>query len=322
MEKTRKPDRKIGTFLIQNIYLFSALFVLLVFYVLNPKFLSMTSIQNMTEVLAPLLPMAMGIGFALYTGGIDLSIGAVASATCVITGMNIQQTGQWIIPMMLLFGIAIGVITGALVAYLKLPSFIVTLCTQSVFKAVAIIVSGGGSSNIPLKQRYLVNWATKKVLGVSVLLWISLAILVIVYIIEKKTCVGKRIYTVGANEKAARLAGVNIHVTKMVAHALCSTGAAIGGIMYAYKLKGSNPTVGNTLYMQAISAVALGGTLFSGGKGSCLRTLVGVITVTAISSGMRFVGVDAMWENVVFGIVLIAAVAVNSEKGGRNLIIK
>lgn len=68
--------------------------------------------------------------------------------------------------------------------------------------------------------------------------------------------------------------------------------------------------------------MALGGTLFSGGKGSCLRTLVGVITVTAISSGMRFVGVDAMWENVVFGIVLIAAVAVNSEKGGRNLIIK
>ena len=113
-----------------------------------------------------------------------------------------------------------------------------------------------------------------------------------------------------------------VTLTKVCAFILCSVGAAIGGIMYTYKLKSSVPTIGDNLYMMAISSVALGGTLFSGGKGSALRTLVGVLTVTAISSGMNMAGVNPLWKNVVYGIVLIAAVAINSEKGGRDLIIK
>ena len=89
-----------------------------------------------------------------------------------------------------------------------------------------------------------------------------------------------------------------------------------------HKLKSSVPTIGDNLYMMAISSVALGGTLFSGGKGSALRTLIGVLTVTAISSGMNMAGVNPLWKNVVYGCVLIAAVAINSEKGGRDLVIK
>ena len=109
---------------------------------------------------------------------------------------------------------------------------------------------------------------------------------------------------------------------QMMAFVLCSTGAAIGGIMYAYKLKSSVPTIGDNLYMMAISSVALGGTLFSGGRGSALRSLVGVVTVISISSGMNMAGIDPLWKEVVFGCVLILAVAINSEKGDRNLIIK
>ena len=92
--------------------------------------------------------------------------------------------------------------------------------------------------------------------------------------------------------------------------------------MYAYKLKGSVPTIGDNLYMMGISSVALGGTLFSGGRGSALRTLIGVVSVIAISSGMNMAGVDPLWKEVVFGLVLIFAVAINSDKGGRDLIIK
>ena len=172
------------------------------------------------------------------------------------------------------------------------------------------------------KQRPIVNWATTKVLGLPVLFWISIAILLIALIIERKTAIGKSIFAIGANEKAARIAGVNVTLTKICAFILCSVGAVIGGIMYTYKLKSSVPTIGDNLYMMAISSVALGGTLFSGGKGSALRTLVGVLTVTAISSGMNMAGVNPLWKNVVYGIVLIAAVAINSEKGGRDLIIK
>lgn len=322
MQKTKTSDFSLKDFLIRNCYIFSAVLVIGVFYLINSSFLTLYSLQNMSLEIAPLLPMACGIGFVLYTGCIDLSIGAVASATCVITGTYITKTGHWMIPLMLVFGVLIGLINGTLVARAKLPAFIVTLCAQSVYRAMAIIISDGCSNTIPIKQRYIVNWATVKVLNFPVILWISLALMLLCLLIERKTELGKSIFAIGANERAARLAGVDTAKIKTLAFILCSTGASIGGVMYAYKLKSSVPTIGDNLYMMAISSVALGGTLFSGGRGSALRTLVGVVTVIAISSGMNMAGVDPLWKDVVFGAVLIIAVSINSEKGTRDLIIK
>jgi ribose transport system permease protein len=322
MQVKRSVDFSLRSFLISNIYIFSAVIVIVAFYFINPSFLSLYSLQNIALEIAPLLPMALGIAFVLYAGSIDLSIGAVASATCVITGMYIADLGNIMILYMLLLGIAAGLINGLLVAKLKLPSFIVTLCAQSVYRAVAIILSGGGSNTIPLKQRSIVNWASSNFLQFPLLIWISLAILILSIFIERKTELGKSIFATGANEKAARLTGVNTEKTKILAYILCSTGAALGGVMFAYKLKSSVPTIGDNLFMMAISAVALGGTMFSGGRGSALRTLIGVITVISISSGMNMAGVDPMWKIVVFGLILIFAVSINSEKSGRDLIIK
>ncbi|MEG0146283.1 MAG: ABC transporter permease, partial [Clostridia bacterium] len=279
-------------------------------------------IQNITLEMAPLLPIALGIAFVLYTGGIDLSIGAVASATCVITGMYVAQVGNIMILYMVLLGAFAGLVNGVLVARVKLPSFIVTLCAQSVWRAVAIILSGGGSSSIALKQRAIVNWASAKFLQFPVMFWIGLGLVGLCLFIERKTELGKSICATGANEKAARLTGVNTVRAKTMAFMLCSTGAALGGAMYAYKLKSSVPTIGDSLYMLGISSVALGGTMFSGGRGSALRTLIGVITVISISSGMNMAGVDPMWKDVVFGLILIFAVAINSDKGGRDIVIK
>ena len=322
MQQTETSNFSWRNFFTQNIYIFSAVIVVGAFYIINPSFLSLYSIQNITREMAPLLPMACGIGFVLYSGCIDLSIGAVASAACVITGLYITDAGQWIIVLMLIFGVLIGLFNGVLVSKIKLPSFIVTLCAQSIYRAVAIVLSGGGSKNIGLKQRYLVNWMSEIVLGLPLMFWISLGIVIICVIIERNTALGKSIFSIGANEKAARLAGVDTVKVKTMAFVLCAVGAAIGGFMYAYKLKSSVPAIGDDKFMMAISSVALGGTLFSGGRGSALRTLIGVITVISIASGMNMAGVDPLWNNVVFGIVLIAAVAINSEKGGRDLIIK
>lgn len=322
MKTKTASANSIKDFLINNIYIFSAVIVIGAFYLINPSFLSLYSLQNITLEIAPVLPMALGIAFVLYAGSIDLSIGAVASATCVMTGLYIAEIGHVMILFMLIFGIFAGLINGVLVARLKLPSFIVTLCAQSVWRALAIILSGGGSASIPLKQRGIVNWASAKFLQFPVMFWLSLLLVALCYVIERKTELGKSIFVTGANEKSARLTGVNTARIKTLAFVLCSTGAALGGVMYAYKLKSSVPTIGDGLYMLAISSVALGGTLFSGGRGSALRTLVGVITVISISSGMNMAGVDPLWKEVVFGLVLIFAVAINSDKGGRDLIIK
>lgn len=322
MNKTVREHSAVKAFAVRYMFILSAVLVVLVFTAINPRILSLYSLQNITLEMAPLLVMALGIGFVLYTGCIDLSIGAIASATCVITGMYVGRVGNIMIPYMLALGAFAGLLNGVLIAKLKLPSFIVTLCTQSVWRAVAIVLSGGGSNTIPLKQRSVVNWATGNVLSFPLVFWISLIFLLIAVMVERKTELGKSMFAVGANEKAARLTGVNTDRIKVYTYMLCGICAALGGVMYAYKLKSSVPTIGDSLFMLAISSVALGGTLFSGGRGSALRTLIGVITVIFISSGMNMAKVDPMWKNVVFGIILIAAVAINSEKGVRDLIIK
>jgi ribose transport system permease protein len=322
MNRQTAPAHPLRRYLIGNLYLFSAVIVIAAFYFINPSFLSLYSIQNITLEIAPLLPMALGIAFVLYTGCIDLSVGAIASATCVITGLNVAQYGNVMIVYMLLMGAMAGLINGLLVARLRLPSFIVTLCAQSVWRAVAIVLSQGGSASIALKQRVIVNWASEKVLLFPLMFWISLLLVGLCLFIERKTELGKSIFVIGANEKAARLAGVNNVRVKLLAYVLCGVGAALSGILYAYKLKSSVPTIGDGLFMLSISAVALGGTLFSGGRGSALRTLVGVVTVISISSGMNMAGVDPLWKDVVFGLVLIFAVFFNAEKGSRDLMIK
>lgn len=324
MEKTigKKSEFSLIQFLKRNSYILSAVLVFGAFYLINPRFLSMYSLQTMASELAPLLPLACGIGFILYTGCIDLSIGTVASLICVLTGTFVGQLGSWIIPLMIVFGVLIGVINGSLVSRLKLPAFIVTLCAQSVYRAAAIIISGGKSNAITGDARGMVTWATDKILGFPLIFWVSLILLIGCVFLEKKTELGKSLFAIGANERAARLAGVDTAKVKTLAFVLCSLGASIGGVMYAYKLKSSNPVIGDDKYMRAISAVALGGTLFSGGKGGAMRTLIGVMTVTAITSGMNMAGVDPLWMDVVFGAVLILAVTINSENGGRDLVIK
>ena len=322
MNRQTAPAHPLKRYLMSNLYLFSAVIVIAAFYFINPSFLSLYSIQNITLEIAPLLPMALGIAFVLYAGCIDLSVGAIASATCVITGLNVAQYGNVMIVYMLLMGAMAGLINGLLVARLRLPSFIVTLCAQSVWRAVAIVLSQGGSASIALKQRVIVNWASEKVLLFPLMFWISLLLVGLCLFIERKTELGKSIFVIGANEKAARLAGVNNVRVKVLAYVICGVGAALSGILYAYKLKSSVPTIGDGLFMLSISAVALGGTLFSGGKGSALRTLVGVVTVISISSGMNMAGVDPLWKDVVFGLVLICAVFFNAEKGSRDLMIK
>ena len=322
MNRQMAPTRPLKSLLMDNIFIFSAVIVIAAFYFINPSFLSLYSMQNIALEIAPLLPMALGIAFVLYTGCIDLSVGAIASATCVITGLNVAQYGNMMIVYMLLMGAMAGLMNGLLVARLRLPSFIVTLCAQSVWRAVAIVLSQGGSASIPLKQRAIVNWASEKVLLFPVMFWIALLLVGLCLLLERKTELGKSIFVIGANEKAARLAGVNNVRIKVLAYVLCGLGAALSGILYAYKLKSSVPTIGDNLFMLSISAVALGGTLFSGGRGSALRTLVGVVTVISISSGMNMAGVDPLWKDVVFGLVLVFAVFFNSEKRSRDLMIK
>lgn len=313
---------KIAASLKDNLYIISTIVVFLLFYILKPSFLSLYSIQNLASEVAPLLMMALGVAFVIYCGCIDLSTGAIASCTCVITGIYVEYFGNWILPLIFIAGVVIGLISGILVTWAKIPAFIVTLCAQSIWKCVALVVSNGGTQNLSRESRHIVAWVSNKVAYLPVIFWISIAALLLCVFIEKRTVIGKDIFSTGANSRAARIAGVNIRRAIISAYVFSGVGSAMSGAMYAYKLKSSVPNVGDNLNLMAIAAVALGGTMMSGGKGSAWRTFIGVCTVIAISSGMNMVGVEALWKDIVFGIIVIATIILNTEKDTRNLVVK
>lgn len=302
--------------------LISIVLVFGVFSIMIPNFTGAYSLQNMMAEAAPLLLMTGGLSFVIYTGGIDLGAGAMVSCTCVLTGIYVAEFGNMIIPLMLVVGLFMGLINGLLVTKLKLPSFIVTLCTTNFWAYIALTICPNGSQIIPMDKRFMVKWAAQKVGGIPLVFIIALLGVAALYIFQQYTVYGKSIFAVGANASAARLSGVNTDKAQISAFVMCGICCALAGAFYAYKLKSAVPTVGDSLTLTAIASVALGGTSMAGGRGSVLRTLIGVVTITGVTSGLNMMGVDPLWKNIVIGVILIAAVCLNSDTKGRDLIIK
>ena len=300
----------------------SIVFMILLFTMLKPSFLGPLNIKNILTDSAPLLVVATGVTFVLLIGSVDLSVGAICSCSCVFTGLWIAKFGNAIIPLVLLFGIACGLLNGILFTKLKIPSFIVTLCTMNIWNCVALLISKGRPEGIPIEKWGLIRWAKISWGIIPFLFVLSLVFLALFYLVQTKTPLGKSIYAAGANQRAARIAGINIIKATLFPFVFSGVGAALAGIFYTLILKSSLPTIGNPLTLTAMAAVALGGTPLTGGRGSVLRTVLGVFLVMIIENGLNVIAVDAFWQQIVFGTIVIFAVYLNSDKNIRGLIVK
>ncbi|MDR1903863.1 MAG: ABC transporter permease [Treponema sp.] len=297
--------------------------VILVFGLLSDNFLTARNFTNILSSAAPLFFMAMGLCFVILTGSIDLSTGAICTCTCVFVGLYIGRMGNAIFLAVLLIGVLAGLLNGVLVSTLKMPSFIVTLCTTSIWKCAALILSGGSSRSIPLEFWPIFEWfrASWFIFPASYL--IALAAWGLFVFIERFSSMGKSIYAVGVNVGAARMAGIQIGKAQITAYLLSGIGSAIAGAFYALRLRASAPTVGDSLTLVAIAIIVLGGTSLAGGKGTVANTLPSVITVVILQSTLKVIGLDAYWQDIVFGIVLIAAIYINSDRSTiKDMIIK
>ncbi len=168
----------------------------------------------------------------------------------------------------------------------------------------------------------MIKWSKIKIGFIPIYFIIAAVILLIFYFIQKRTVFGKSVFATGANEIAAKTMGIKIDLTKVYAFTICGFLSALSGFFYAVKLRSSLPTVGDNLGLLCIAAVALGGTALSGGKGSVLKSLVGVMLVIVIQSGLNVVGIDAFWQQIVFGSLVIIAIFMSSDKLNKDLIVK
>ena len=291
--------------------LISIVLVFGIFSIVIPNFIGAYSLQNMMIEAAPLLLMAGGLSFVIYTGGIDLGAGPMVSCTCVLTGIYVARFGNVIIPIMLVVGLAMGLLNGLLVTKLKLPSFIVTLCTTNFWSYIALTLCPNGSEIIPMDKRFMVKWATQKVAGIPVVFIIALLGILLLFIFQQYTVYGKSIYAVGANVSAARLAGVDTDKAQISAFVMSGACSALAGAFYAYKLNSAVPTVGDALTLTAIASVALGGTSMAGGVGTIGGTIVGAFVIGVINDGMVMCGVSEFWQMVIKGLVIVLAVIID-----------
>ena len=306
----------------KNMFVISIPLALCIFTAINPNYISWYNIRNTLYSIAPILLIAGGLTFVLLLGSIDLSTGALCSCTCVLTGLHIAKYGNKFIILMLLLGVAAGLINGILVAILKMPSFIATLCTQSIWNCVALVASNGTSSTIGAADRGVIEWTKLSFLDLPILFWITVVIFAGFIFFQNRTALGKSVFAVGANAQAARMSGVNVTMVQIIAFLLCGISCATTGVMYALIMKGSIPTIGNNLGLLCISSVAVGGTSLAGGSGSVVRTIFGCTTIIMIRTGLNVIGLDAYWQDIVSGFILVLALCLNSDRTMVNRVVK
>lgn len=328
--------------LMRYISLVSIIVLAIVFEKIQPNFLGKMNIASMLRDNAVLLTMAVGMTSVLIFGSIDLSMGAMCSVSNVlyvriIVTFSERFKAQGIedpnylgvmflaIAACLAVGMCSGLLMGLVHVKLKVPSFIASLGFMSVWTSAAYLISNKAEA-IPRLMKGTYEWYKVGLFGNLIPLPLIIAVLIAIlfYFLQTRTVFGRTIFSIGGNERAARVAGMGVDRTKIIIFALAGMCASLGGVFLAAKIKSSDPTLGDPYTLMMVASCVLGGTSMSGGKGSCLGTILGALTVTVIKNGLTFIGVDAYWQDVVFGLFVLAMIilSIDRSKSNRGIAVK
>ena len=281
---------------------------------LQPSFLTPGALLQLASDTATLFVLACGSSFVIMLGGIDLSIQAMASLASVLVALTIDRLGYGSFVLAVLAGAFSGALAGLAHVKLKIPSFIATLAVGGVLAGVALVVAHEHSITLDERQREYLVWITGTSFGIPHEIFIGLAVLLLGHIVQGRTRFGRYSAAIGAGEAAAFASGVKVDRQKIVAFTLSSTFAALAGVILAGRLASGSPTLANELLLPAIAAVVVGGTAITGGVGSIGRTMVGALIISVVRIGMTFIGVDIFAQQIVFGVMLVLAVAVTIDR--------
>ncbi|MFC3059463.1 ABC transporter permease [Paenirhodobacter populi] len=281
----------------------------------NPGFLRPANLLGLAGDIVPLFIMALGLTFAIYIGGIDLSVQSMANMITVVASVYLASLGGWVAVLCVGAGFALGMLSGFVTTRLFVPSFISTLAVGGICFSIAQWLSGNRALNMDAEQRNAVfGWMIGRTGIIPNELFIAGALLAICLFIERRTTLGRAFKAVGAGELAARASGINVARYKILAFAISGALAAIAGLMFSVKLSGGAPTIANGFLLPAIVAVLVGGTPLTGGVGGVLNTMIGTLIVAVIRASMLYFGIEATQQQMLFGLVLIVAIATTIDR--------
>jgi ribose transport system permease protein len=288
--------------------IFAIIMMVIIFSAIEPIYLSGGNLLDIFDQTVINGLLAIGITYAIITGGIDLSIGSIFAVVIVITGDLLVRGINPVLAITIgmALGFVLGVVNGLLITKLKLQPFIATLGTMSAYRGIAYIYTGGWPVlDIPDNFRSMLAGDVVKDVPVSVIILIAFTI--VSHIVLKYTKLGTYIFAIGGNEEATKLSGVNVDRTKILTYALCGVGAALAGMILLARLGSGEPATGQGYELNAIAAAAIGGASLAGGKGNMIATLLGAILLSALKVGLVVVGVDSFWQYIATGAIIVVA---------------
>ncbi|MBW4510676.1 MAG: ribose ABC transporter permease [Scytonematopsis contorta HA4267-MV1] len=282
--------------------------ICILFTILSPNFLTGGNIVNILRQASINIVLSTGMTFVILTGGIDLSVGSILAVSAVVTLLVslIPALGWAAVPAGLLAGLLLGLLNGALITFLDVPPFIVTLGSLTALRGVAFLVAQGTTV---INRDINFAWVGNSYVGpLPWLVIIALLTVVASWFVLRQTVLGVQIYAVGGNDRAARLTGIKVNRVLLFVYGVSGLLSGLAGVMSASRLYSASGIIGQGYELDAIAAVILGGTSFTGGIGTVGGTLLGALIIAILNNGLTLLNLSYFWQLVVKGLVIILAV--------------
>lgn len=282
----------------------------------SPVFLTATNIINIFRQISVIGIISVGMTFIIITGGIDLSVGAVLALSAVITTSMVRTDST--VPVFaavvcgLLVGLVCGAFSGFFVAKMQVQAFIATLATMTITRGICYVYTDGRPIT-GLQQAYkFIGTGSIGPIPVPVLIYLVIVVVGIFFL--NFTQFGRHVFAVGGNEKAAIVSGINAVKVKFICHMIAGFTSAVAGIVHSARIQTGQPVAGEGFELDAITAVVIGGASLSGGKGSLIGAVVGMLLIGTMTNGLDLLNVSSYYQQVIKGAIILIAVLTDRKK--------
>lgn len=279
--------------------------------ILSPHFLTTENLLSIALQTAIIAIIALGQIYVIISGGIDLSVGSIVALSGVVTAQLLVSGVNPILAILVgvLAGTLLGFINGFIIAKGNLPPFIVTLGMMGVARGLSLVMTDGlPISSLPESFTVLGNGT---LLGIPIpVIFLIIAASIAAFILSK-TIFGRYVYSIGSNEEAARLSGINVNTNKIMIYAICGLMSGLAGVLMSARLVSAQPSAGTGYELDAIAAVVIGGASLVGGVGTVGGTIIGAFIMGVLRNGLNLLNVSPFWQQIAIGVIIVLAVYID-----------